>query len=280
VETEFQKLMSLGWNLPPVNSAGHFAPVKIDESKISFPAEKFDSEAINNEASGFWALQRAELIARMLQTQGVSIIWEIGAGNGNVAIPLRNLGLNVLPVEPLQTGAITLHKNGFATFCSTLEDLKLPENSIATIGAFDVLEHLENPQTFLSEVFRVLEPGGLFICSVPAYQWLFSDFDVSIGHYRRYTKKMIEGSLLSSGLEMVSTRYLFGFLVPVAFVLRRIVPFFKKGGAKLRNSKPGGSESKLFNKLALIFKFFVLVEQKLRLPLGLSLFSMAQKPLK
>jgi predicted SAM-dependent methyltransferase len=52
---------------------------------------------------------------------------------------------------------------------------------LATIGAFDVLEHLEKPELLLDEIYRVLMPGGTFVCSVPAYQWLFSDFDIFDG---------------------------------------------------------------------------------------------------
>ena len=255
-------------------------PAPIDEDKISFPAKHYDSAITNEEASGFWAVQRATLIAEMLNEYGVETLWEVGAGNGNAAIPLRNLGFNVIPVEPLQSGAITLQKNEFAAFCSTLEELKLPNDSIAAIGAFDVLEHLENPQVLLTEIFRVLKPGGLFVCSVPAYQWLYSDFDTSIGHYRRYSRKMIEESLNLSGLKVMSTKYLYGFLVPVAFVLRRVVPFFVHRVKREKNCNPSGSQSKHFNKLSFLFKLFVLIEQRIHLHLGLSLFSIGVKPAK
>ena len=280
MQTEFQRLENLGWKLPSLNSVGLFMPSPIDESKISFPAENYDSDKTNEEASGFWAVQRATLIAEMLNLYGVETLWEVGAGNGNAAIPLRNLGFNIIPVEPLQSGAITLQKNEFATFCSTLEELKLPNDSINAIGAFDVLEHLEYPQMLLAEIYRVLKPGGFFVCSVPAYQWLFSDFDSSIGHYRRYSRKKIEESLSLSGLIVMSTKYLFGFLVPIAFVLRRVFPLFVRQGERDQDGNPGGSQSKHFNKLSFVFKLFVLIEQRIHLRLGLSLFSIGLKPVK
>lgn len=278
MKIEFQRLENLGWRLPPLNSKELFMPSQIDESKISFPAKNYDSNETNEEASGFWAYERAQLIAEMLHIHGIATLWEVGAGNGNAAIPLRNLGFNVLPVEPLQSGAITLQKNGFATFCSTLEELNLPADSIDAIGAFDVLEHLETPQLLLSEIFRVLKPGGVFVCSVPAYQWLFSDFDVSIGHYRRYSKKLIEESLRRSGFTSISTRYLFGFLVPVAFILRRVIPHIPKKRKKERNNNPSGSSSTHLNKLSFLVRSIVAVEKKLQLQLGLSLFSIGVKP--
>ncbi len=278
MQIEFQRLEKLGWQIPAVDSMGLFMPSQIDESNISFPAENYDANETNEEASGFWAFQRALLIAEMLHAHGVATLWEVGAGNGNAAIPLRNLSFNVIPVEPLKSGAITLQKNDFATFCSTLEELKLPADSIEAIGAFDVLEHLENPHCLLSEIFRVLKPGGVFVCSVPAYQWLFSDFDVSIGHYRRYSKKLIEESICRLGFTSISSRYLFGFLVPIAFILRKVFPFFVRKHNKDRVNNPGGSNSRNFNRLSFVLKLLVVVEKKLHLRYGLSLFSIGVKP--
>src|SRR5215475_5545706 len=33
-------------------------------------------------------------------------------------------------------------------------------NSVFTIRAFDIFEHVDDPLLFMSEVYRVLEPGG------------------------------------------------------------------------------------------------------------------------
>jgi hypothetical protein len=140
MKQEFDRLISLGWTLPPQNEEGLYFYQVIDEKSISFPSASYDAEAVNSEASGFWAVERANAIARILQPSRVKILWEIGAGNGNVAIPLKNMGIQVIPVEPLQSGAITLAKNGFPTFLATLESLNLPDNSLDAVGAFDVIE--------------------------------------------------------------------------------------------------------------------------------------------
>ena len=41
----------------------------------------------------------------------------------------------------------------------------------------------------MSELARVLRPGGRLLASVPAYQWAWSDHDVRAGHHRRYTQR-------------------------------------------------------------------------------------------
>ena len=172
----------------------------------------------------FGQRKRAYIIGKMLKERRVKLLWEVGAGNGNAAIPLRKNGIDVVCVEPLRSGALTLVKNGFLTFQSTLETLELPDNSIEAIGAFDVLEHLEYPEILLREIFRILRPGGYFICSVPAYQWLFSNFDISIGHYRRYSRSELKKLIGLAGLDTIEKKSIFGFLIIPSFMLRR-VPF-------------------------------------------------------
>ncbi len=256
---------------------GLFTPTLVDEDKISFPSESYDSADINSEAAGFWATERANAIAEMLESTGAKTLWEIGAGNGNAAIPLRDLGFSIIPVEPLKSGALTLAKNGFPTFHATLEGLNLPNSSIEAIGAFDVLEHLEKPETLLAEIYRVLKPGGIFICSVPAYQWLFSDFDISIGHYRRYSRRNLRHLLESTQFRPIETKSIFAFLVLPAFILRRLPYLFGRRANLQVISKSSGGNSKRVNKMAFVFSKIHKIEQLLNLPFGLTLIVSAKK---
>ena len=57
----------------------------------------------------------------------------------------------------------------------------------------DVLEHIEDDAKELDLASQHLLPDGFLIVLSPAYQWLYSEFDSSIGHFRRYER----ASLLS-----------------------------------------------------------------------------------
>jgi hypothetical protein len=149
MESELTRLSIIGWKIPEKDGDGIFTPKEIDEDTISFPSEGYSGEETNSEATGFWAAERAKSIYDLLERNGVKTLWEIGAGNGNAAFPLRSRGIEVIPIEPLRSGAVTLSKNGFVTFQATLEDLSFPDNSIGAIGAFDVLEHLEDRANYL-----------------------------------------------------------------------------------------------------------------------------------
>ena len=52
-----------------------------------------------------------------------------------------------------------------------------------------VLEHVENDAGAIAEFARVLKPGGIAAITVPALQILWSDWDESLHHFRRYSRE-------------------------------------------------------------------------------------------
>jgi ubiquinone/menaquinone biosynthesis C-methylase UbiE len=66
------------------------------------------------------------------------------------------------------------------------------ENIFDTIIYIDVLEHIENDKIEIEKATSLLKPGGKLIVLAPAFQFLFSKFDKTIGHYRRYRKNELQ----------------------------------------------------------------------------------------
>jgi len=65
------------------------------------------------------------------------------------------------------------------------------KNKFDVVLAFDVLEHIRNDDAAVQSIWKLLKPGGLFIGIVPAWPLLGSPHDKALGHYRRYTPKML-----------------------------------------------------------------------------------------
>lgn len=55
----------------------------------------------------------------------------------------------------------------------------------------DVLEHIEDDRGELAEAARRLGPRGRLVVLSPAHQFLFSEFDSAIGHFRRYSAQSL-----------------------------------------------------------------------------------------
>jgi 2-polyprenyl-3-methyl-5-hydroxy-6-metoxy-1,4-benzoquinol methylase len=47
-------------------------------------------------------------------------------------------------------------------------DLKLPPNHFDLVISLAVIEHLENPQSMINQVYKTLKKGGLFILTTPS----------------------------------------------------------------------------------------------------------------
>jgi predicted SAM-dependent methyltransferase len=71
----------------------------------------------------------------------------------------------------------------------------------------DVIEHIENDTDELKKASSFLKPGGHLIVLVPAHNYLYSEFDKSIGHFRRYNKKMLI-EVAPKELKQIDLRYL------------------------------------------------------------------------
>lgn len=87
-------------------------------------------------------------------------------------------------------------------------------NSIAAIkGEFkfiytsNVLEHIENDQECLKGLVSLLENGGRIGIYVPAFMFLFSDLDRSVGHYRRYGKSNLVEKVENAGFTVLRCQY-------------------------------------------------------------------------
>jgi SAM-dependent methyltransferase len=50
----------------------------------------------------------------------------------------------------------------------------------------DVMEHVEDDRAFLAGILEAMSPGARLLVTVPAHPGLWSQHDVSLGHFRRY----------------------------------------------------------------------------------------------
>ena len=79
--------------------------------------------------------------------------------------------------------------------CTLEHYLKLPSSGkvkkFDTILYLDVLEHISSDHQEIELVSKLLNPDGTLIVLAPAHQFLFSPFDQSIGHFRRYNKSSL-----------------------------------------------------------------------------------------
>ncbi len=125
-------------------------------------------------------------------------ILEVGAGIGTTTIALHprecKHWLCLEPDPSLQSDLMANVRNAELQNCEfvtgVLADLS-PELRFDTILYIDVLEHIEADRDEVSRAVDRLKPGGYLVVLSPAHQFLYSPFDRAIGHYRRYSRRML-----------------------------------------------------------------------------------------
>lgn len=194
------------------------------QSSISYP-EEGNLNCLALEADSFWFKHRNRCIQSLVQrfpTPGD--LFDVGGGNGYVAMGLQRAGIPVILVEPGRLGVQNARLRGVKRLvCSTLEDAGFLPNSLPGVGAFDVLEHIQEDENFLASVYQRLAPGGYLYLTVPAFGALWSADDDYAGHYRRYTLGGLRARLERAGYRVVFSTYIFSML-PLPIWLGRTLP--------------------------------------------------------
>lgn len=122
---------------------------------------------------------------------------DFGAGDGELVIRMRELGLHAIGVEMSQEGIAKANSKsqslGFGDVLFGLDSKHLFEDTYDNIIVSEVIEHIENPVPILKTLHKNLKNDGLLIISVPAGP--ISRFDRFIGHYRHYSKGTLRAEI-------------------------------------------------------------------------------------
>jgi SAM-dependent methyltransferase len=192
--------------------------------------EGFDPEYFQRLASYddwyFWFVARRELllwIATITRPE-VRAYLEVGCGAGGVLAAFANAHpeWNVAGAEVLVEGVRLAQAKVPRAFVFQADGGSLPfDQSIDMIGAFDVIEHIDNDRQTLHELQQALRPGGLLLLTVPQHQALWSSADEFAHHKRRYTRRDLIEKLRGSGFEIVLVTSFATFLLPLMAISRR-----------------------------------------------------------
>jgi ubiquinone/menaquinone biosynthesis C-methylase UbiE len=124
-------------------------------------------------------------------------ILEVGAGIGNYTQYFTNQKrVYAIELSPscLKILRENFHNNNVEFFqldATSPEILTLKEKNIDTIVCLNVLEHIENDILALKNFYQILQIPGYLILQLPALKFLYGNIDHQLGHYRRYTKRML-----------------------------------------------------------------------------------------
>ena len=80
-------------------------------------------------------------------------------------------------------------------------------NRFDTIIASNVVEHIEQDNRAIQNCSTLLKPGGRLVVLLPAYAFLYNNFDRELRHYRRYHKGSLKNVFEKEGFRVIHTQY-------------------------------------------------------------------------
>lgn len=162
---------------------------------------------------------RLEKCARMIEHLYPGKMLDIGCSNGDWLLHWQQRGWNPhgVDIDRKHVG-IALERGIDAKACDlNAESLPFPDATFDLVFAGEVIEHLIDTDGFLSEISRVLKPGGHAIVTTPNLvsfenrvrillgiypAWVNFNLEGS-GHVRAYTPRVLKSQMASHGLRVI-----------------------------------------------------------------------------
>lgn len=200
-----------------------------------------------------------------------SDVLEIGAGIGTISQALikQNRRITLLDVNE-EYVAYLRQRFGANPFISIIHgDIAQIQNVCApqafdTIVGSNILEHIEDDQKAVRDMYTLLRPGGRAVIIVPAHPVLYGTLDAGLAHYRRYTRGELNKKLCDAGFEIEELAYMncvgaIGWFIHFCLLRRRRMPALSTA---------------LFD---MVIPVIAWAERSIPVPFGLSLFCVARK---
>lgn len=191
---------------------------------LGFKSHYF-KELAQLEAGNFWFRARNKLILWALHKYSPRLksFLEIGCGTGFVisAISKQFPGAQILGSEYLTEGLVHARQRLPNAEFTQMDARHIPfESTFDAIGAFDVLEHIEEDEAVLQQIYKALKPGGVVFITVPQHHWLWSSVDVYACHVRRYSASELHQKVSKAGFGIIRSTSFVSTLLPIMYLSR------------------------------------------------------------
>lgn len=197
----------------------------IAESFDGYPSSGFDAtDEVSLES--FWVTSRTRLLRReIIKAVGGmpnAKVFEIGCGVGTF--------LHSLSSEPaIQLLGSEISLRGLRSAkaqCPTVEFIQMDAAAIPfvsefdVIGAFDVIEHIDDDMSVLRGIHKALKPKGRLVLTVPQHEFMWSSIDEFVHHRRRYGREKLVSKIVSAGFQVDYVTSFVFMLFPLMLVSR------------------------------------------------------------
>ena len=161
-------------------------------------------------------------IQRVRAPQPADLLLDCGAGTGRFAKEMEaHCRVMVLDDHEEALRLLRQRFRGDQIISLAGDRVPLPDGALEFTTALDVLEHTPDDRAVVAGFHRLLKPGGIAVVTVPAGMALWSDWDVALHHFRRYSRPQLVALFPSDRWEVLHVNYTNVFVYPVVWLARK-----------------------------------------------------------
>lgn len=153
-------------------------------------------------------LERKRAINRALARAVRGRVLEVGSGLSPIVTDRDDVIYSELSFRAMQTLKRVQGRGRYVVADGTR--LPFAADALDQVICSEVLEHVEDDQTAIDELARVLKPGGTAYITVPHRRAYFAADDRYVRHFRRYEIEEMRGKLAHAGLDLARTKKVLG----------------------------------------------------------------------
>jgi SAM-dependent methyltransferase len=170
---------------------------------------------------------REHALAQICRHMGrrAGTILEVGCSSGFMLRLLRErlphaviIGSDIVH-GPLEQLALSMPDVPLLEF--DLVKCPLPSDSVDAVVLLNVLEHINDDESALRQVYRILKPDGIVVIEVPSGPHLYDIYDKILLHYRRYSMTGLHRIVKKVGFQVIEKSHLACFLYPGFWFIKR-----------------------------------------------------------
>lgn len=193
--------------------------------RTPFPKTAFEALALA-EARHWWFRARNRVIIWVLKSRIGKIrnFLEIGCGTGFVleGVHQEYPETTLSGTEFFDEGLMHARRRVPSASFEKLDARAMNDTEqFDVIGAFDVIEHIDEDEQVLANLSRALHKDGHLLLTVPQHRWLWSAADERACHMRRYTRRELVDKVGRAGLEVQYVTSFVTLLVPLMWLARQ-----------------------------------------------------------
>ena len=243
--------------------------------------EKEYEEMYALEDTYWWFQGRKSIIFSLLNKHGLlrndsrKNIVDLGCGTGLILGELNNIAMT-FGVDFSALALTFCRRRGLEHLvCADVNNLPFADTQFDLVFALDLLEHIEDDIHLMSEIYRILRPGGTIMITVPAHKSLWSEHDEALHHFRRYSYRRFLNLITETGFVPRKYTYCISFTFIPIVLFRHIQRLVKPSGKPKTHlivlpSWINKALIKVLNIEAYLLRY-------INLPFGISLLCLAKK---